>query len=162
MSNSNTPNLNQAVIKAVHALANQKLKTVANTIKQATNANGARKNELIKSLQIQLEEAKQAATAATAVAPGVPVAPAALSAENAAAAAVAKNLVNFNARIQAANDAQKLNNVKSNIVTYTGIHRINTNRNNIKKRLNTINKKRTTLFPPQEPGTTNNPFNFNF
>ena len=151
--------VDKALVNAVHALANQKLKAAANTIKQAANSNGPRKNQLIQNLQRQLEDAKKAATVAEVVAPGLPVAPAALVAENAAANTIAKNLANFNERIAAANNAQKLNNVKSNIVTYAGKSHIRTNRPNIKQRLNTINAKRPTLFSPQHPMMSTNPFN---
>jgi hypothetical protein len=86
---------NKALVNAVHAVANARLKAAANTIRQASNANGAKKNQLIQNLQRQLEEAKKAATAAEAVAPGVPAAPAALNAENQAMNAVNKLINNI-------------------------------------------------------------------
>ena len=87
--------MDKALVNAVHALANQKLKAAANTIRQASNANGAKKNQLIQNLQRQLEEAKKAATVAEAVAPGVPAAPATQNAENQAVNAVNKLINNI-------------------------------------------------------------------
>lgn len=65
--------LDRALVNAVHALANKKLQAAANTIKQASNANGSKKQQLINNLTRQLAEAKQAAQAAQAVAPAKPV-----------------------------------------------------------------------------------------
>jgi orotidine-5'-phosphate decarboxylase len=87
--------LDKALVNAVHALANQKLKAAANTIKQAANANGARKNQLIQNLQRQLEEAKKAATTAEVVAPGVPATPDVQNAEVQAGNAVNKLINNI-------------------------------------------------------------------
>ena len=87
--------MDKALVNAVHAIANQKLKTVANTIRQASNANGAKKNQLINNLQAQLAEARKATTAAEVVAPGVPVAPSAQAAENQAVNAVNKLIKNI-------------------------------------------------------------------
>ena len=94
--------MNKALVNAVHALANQKLKAAANTIRQASNANGAKKNQLIQNLQRQLEEAKKAATVAEAVAPGVPATPATQNAEIQAVNALIKNIGNgkYNNRLK--------------------------------------------------------------
>jgi hypothetical protein len=68
---------NQALINAVHAIANKKLKAAANTATQAIIAqkNGkiAEMNKRIKELEAQLPEAGQAATAATIINPVIPV-----------------------------------------------------------------------------------------
>ena len=87
--------MDKALVNAVHALANQKLKAAANTIRQASNANGARKQDLINNLQRQLEEARKAATVAEVVAPGVPATPATQNAEIQAVNAVNKLINNI-------------------------------------------------------------------
>ena len=83
--------MDKALVNAVHALANQKLKVAANTIRQASNANGAKQKQLILNLQRQLEEAKRAATVAEAVAPGMPATPATQNAATQAMTAVVRN-----------------------------------------------------------------------
>jgi hypothetical protein len=87
--------MDKALVNAVHALANQKLKAAANTIKQAANANGAKKNQLIQNLQRQLDEAKKAVTTAEVVAPGVPATPAVQNAEIQAVNAVNRLIKNI-------------------------------------------------------------------
>jgi HD-GYP domain-containing protein (c-di-GMP phosphodiesterase class II) len=70
MSNQN--NLNQVLVKAVHAVANQRLKDAANAIKNVANQKNvtiAERNAMIKNLQEKLTEAGKAAKVATAVKP---------------------------------------------------------------------------------------------
>jgi hypothetical protein len=98
--------MDKALVNAVHALANQKLKAAANTIRQASNANGAKQKQLILNLQKQLEEAKKAATVAEAVAPGLQVTPAT---QNAATQAV--NAVRNNGNAANGNKNGKKNNL---------------------------------------------------
>jgi len=86
--------MDKALVNAVHALANQKLKAAANTIRQASNANGAKKTQLIQNLQRQLEEAKKAATVAEAVKP-LPVNAGTQTAEAQATNAVNKLIKNI-------------------------------------------------------------------
>jgi hypothetical protein len=72
MDNQRQNNLNQALVKAVHAVANQKLKATANAIKAAVNqknATIAERNAMIKNLQEKLTEAGKAAKLATAMKP---------------------------------------------------------------------------------------------
>jgi hypothetical protein len=96
MSNQVSPN--QALVKAVHAVANQRLKEAANAIKAAAsqkNATIAQRNATIANLEKKLREAGQAAKAANVVAPGVPAAPAAQTAEIQAVNAVNKIIKNI-------------------------------------------------------------------
>jgi hypothetical protein len=86
---------NKVLVNAVHAVANARLKAVANTIRQASNANGAKKNQLIQNLQRQLTDARQAAAAAENVAPRIPAAPATQNAEIQAVNAVNKLIKNI-------------------------------------------------------------------
>jgi hypothetical protein len=72
MSNQSQNNLNQALVRAVHAVANQKLKAAANAIKAAANQKNvtiAERNAMIKNLQEKLREAGEAASVATAMKP---------------------------------------------------------------------------------------------
>jgi hypothetical protein len=122
---------NKALVNAVHAIANQKLKAAANTIRQASNANGAKKQALINNLQRQLEEARKAATVAEVVAPGVQATPAAQNAENQAVNAVnklIKNIMNqkynnklknlsYNARNLPGYNATRQNNINRAVQT---------------------------------------------
>jgi hypothetical protein len=78
-------------VNAVHAVANAHLKAVANTIRQASNANGPQKNALINQLRAELAVAKQSATAATNLKPSMPVQPGTAAAVNKANNAVVRN-----------------------------------------------------------------------
>jgi hypothetical protein len=64
---------NQALVNAVHRVANKHLKAAANTIRQASNANGAEKSALINKLRAELAAAKQSSTVATTLNPSIPV-----------------------------------------------------------------------------------------
>jgi len=65
---------NQALINAVHALANKKLQTVVNAAKRAASAGNGNKNKEIARLTAALAAAEEAAKAATAASPGTPAA----------------------------------------------------------------------------------------
>jgi hypothetical protein len=78
-------------VNAVHAVANAHLKAVANTIRQASNANGPQKNALINQLRAELAAAKQSATTATNLAPSRPVQAGTAAAVNRANITVARN-----------------------------------------------------------------------
>ena len=99
---------NAALVKALHNVANVKLRNAINKAKAAANATGAEKNKKIAELEKALAEAKPVVTAANAAAPNKPVENATNSAEN----AVIKNIqnlskpVNVNA-IKASNAYQK-------------------------------------------------------
>jgi hypothetical protein len=72
--------LNKALVNAIHAIANKKLKSITNTAAQAIraqqNGNIAEKNRKIKQLQEELNAAKASVTTAAAVSPVTPAAPA--------------------------------------------------------------------------------------
>ena len=103
---------NAALVKALHNVANVKLRNAINKAKAAANATGAEKTNRIAELEKALAEAKPVVTAAANVAPNIPVANATLNAEAAAVNAVIKNIqnlskpVNVNA-IKASNAYQK-------------------------------------------------------
>jgi hypothetical protein len=103
---------NAALVKALHNVANVKLRNAINKAKAAANATGAEKTNRIAELEKALVEAKPVVTAAANVAPNIPVANATLNAEAAAVNAVIKNIqnlskpVNVNA-IKASNAYQK-------------------------------------------------------
>jgi len=147
-SNGLTQNqANAALVKALHNVANVKLRNAINKAKAAANATGAEKNKKIAELEKALAEAKPVVTAATNAAP-LPVEPSTNAAENAAVNAVARNaaaLANFNQRIIAANNAAKLTQIEVNIQKYANNHGIPYNRNNIKKRINAVNTKRNNI-----------------
>jgi hypothetical protein len=145
---------NAALVKALHNVANVKLRNALNKAKAAANAakNGtiAERNKTIAELQAALKEAKPVVTAAANVAPNKPVEPATQNAENQAVNAVARNaaaLADFNARIAAANNTNKLTQVGVNVKVYATKHGIQLNRTNVKQRLNAINVRK--LFVPQ-------------
>jgi hypothetical protein len=72
MSNQSQNSLNQALVKAVHAVANQRLKAAANAIKAAANqknATIAQRNATIANLENKLRKAGAAAVAAQAMKP---------------------------------------------------------------------------------------------
>jgi hypothetical protein len=140
---------NAALVKALHNVANVKLRNALAKAKAAANAakNGtiAERNKTIAELKAALNEAKPVVTAAANVAPNKPAETQTLAAENAAVNAVARNaaaLANFNARITAANNRTALTKIKVNIQNYASKHNIPYNRNNVKKRLNAVNTKR--------------------
>jgi hypothetical protein len=103
---------NAALVKALHNVANVKLRNAINKAKAAANATGAEKTNRIAELEKALAEAKPVVKAANAAAPNKPVEPSTNSAENAAVNAVIKNIqnlskpVNVNA-IKASNAYQK-------------------------------------------------------
>ena len=83
--------LNEALVKSVHAVANQRLKAAVNAIKAAANqknATIAQRNAAIANLEKRLQEAGQAAKAANVVAPNIPAAPSTIQATNAVSALV--------------------------------------------------------------------------
>jgi len=103
---------NAALVKALHNVANVKLRNALTKAKAAANATGAEKTNRIAELEKALAEAKPVVTAAANVAPNIPVANATLNAQAAAVNAVIKNIqnlskpVNVNA-IKASNAYQK-------------------------------------------------------
>ena len=139
---------NAALVKALHNVANVKLRNAINKAKAAANATGAEKNKKIAELQAAINAAGPIVKAANATAPNKPVENQTLIAENAAVNAVARNaaaLANFNQRIIAANNAAKLTQIEVNIQKYANNHGIPYNRNNIKKRINAVNTKRNNI-----------------
>jgi hypothetical protein len=94
MSNNNA-SLNEALRKAVHAIANKKLQALASGIKSAANANGPAKTARIAQLEKLLAEAQAAARAAGAAGPA-PVTPTTVNAENAAVQALIQNIAKGN------------------------------------------------------------------
>ena len=144
---------NAALVKALHNVANVKLRNALKAAKNVANASAETKNARIKELDAALAEAKPVVTAATNAAP-LPVEPSTNAAENAAVNAVARNaaaLANFNQRIIAANNAAKLTQIEVNIQKYANNHGIPYNRNNIKKRINAVNTKRNNIRLPSHP-----------
>jgi hypothetical protein len=149
---------NAVLVKALHNVANVKLRNALQAAKNAANAakNGtiAERNKTIAELKAALNEAKPVVTAAANVAPNKPAENQTLAAENAAVNAVARNaaaLANFNQRIIAANNAAKLTQIEVNIQKYANNHGIPYNRNNIKKRINAVNTKRNNIRLPSHP-----------
>jgi hypothetical protein len=102
---------NAALVKALHNVANVKLRNALNKAKAAANATGAEKTNRIAELEKALAEAKPVVTAATNAAP-LPVESSTNAAEANAVNAVIKNIqnlskpVNVNA-IKASNAYQK-------------------------------------------------------
>jgi hypothetical protein len=102
---------NAALVKALHNVANVKLRNAINKAKAAANATGAEKTNRIAELEKALAEAKPVVTAATNAAP-LPVESSTNAAEANAVNAVIKNIqnlskpVNVNA-IKASNAYQK-------------------------------------------------------
>jgi hypothetical protein len=102
---------NAALVKALHNVANVKLRNALNKAKAAANATGAEKTNRIAELEKALAEAKPVVTAATNAAP-LPVESSTNAAETNAVNAVIKNIqnlskpVNVNA-IKASNAYQK-------------------------------------------------------
>jgi hypothetical protein len=94
----NNQALNKALVNAVHAIANKKLKSITNTAAQAIRAqqtgNIAEKNRTIKQLQEELNAAKASVTTATAASPSTPAAPAVVSNVNKLIANVQKGNAN--------------------------------------------------------------------
>ena len=139
---------NAALVKALHNVANVKLRKAINKAKAAANATGAEKNKKIAELQAAINAAGPVVKAANAAAPNKPVENQTLVAETAAVNAAARNaaaLANFNQRIVAANNRAKLTQIEVNLQNYASKHNIPYNRNNIKKRLNAVNNKRNSL-----------------
>jgi hypothetical protein len=66
---------NQALINAVHALANKKLQAAVNAAKRAATASNSNKNKEIANLKEALAAAKAPVTAAATVSPTTPAAP---------------------------------------------------------------------------------------
>jgi hypothetical protein len=103
---------NAALVKALHNVANVKLRNALKAAKNVANASAETKNARIKELEKALAEAKPVVTAANAAAPNKPVEPSTNSAETNAVNAVIKNIqnlskpVNVNA-IKASNAYQK-------------------------------------------------------
>jgi hypothetical protein len=87
---------NQALVKALHNVANVKLRNALTKAKAAANASAETKNARIAELDKALAEAKQVVTAAANVAPNKPVENATQNAEAAAVNAVIKNIQNLN------------------------------------------------------------------
>jgi hypothetical protein len=143
---------NAALVKALHNVANVKLRNALKAAKNAANAakNGtiAQQNATIKNLQAQIAAAGPVVKAANVAAPNKPAETQTLNAEAAAVNAVARNaaaLANFNQRIISANNAAKLTQIEVNIQKYANNHGIPYNRNNIKKRINAVNTKRNNI-----------------
>jgi hypothetical protein len=141
---------NKALVNAVHAVANARLKAAAQNISRAANA---AKNGEIEKLKKELENlkrtmpaARQAAAAAETVATGVPAAPAAQIAETQAVNAMNKLINNIgkgvhNNRIKSS-DPFALNGIFTNIPGYNA-----TRKNNIQRAVT----QRTIHFPPPLP-----------
>lgn len=94
MSNQNQ---NQALVRAVHAVANARLKAAANAIRQAANQKNvtiAERNATIKNLEQKLREAGQAVKVANVVAP-IPISVSTQTAEVQATNAVNKIIKNI-------------------------------------------------------------------
>jgi hypothetical protein len=105
---------NAALVKALHNVANVKLRNAINKAKAAANATGAEKNKKIAELQAAINAAGPVVKAANTAAP-INVEAATLNAEAAAVNAVIKNIqnlskpVNVNA-IKASNAYKKNSN----------------------------------------------------
>ena len=120
---------NAALVKALHNVANVKLRNAINKAKAAANATGAEKNKKIAELEKALAEAKPVVTAANAAAPNKPVEPSTNSAENAAVNAVIKNIQNLSKPIN-------VNAIKASNAYQKNSKRIN---NAIRARQNAVN-----------------------
>jgi len=101
---------NAALTKALHNVANVKLRNALKAAKAAANATIAERNTKIKELEAAINAAKGPVTAATNVAPNKPVEPATATAE----AEVVKNVTGLITRIEKGNLNNKLNTINSN------------------------------------------------
>jgi hypothetical protein len=119
---------NKALVNAVHAVANARLKAAAQNISRAANAakNGqiAQFQTEIESLKRTMTEAGQAARTAESIEPSLPAAPAALMAEANAVNALIRNIGNgrYNNKLK-----NPFNNLSS-VIGYNATRKININR----------------------------------
>ncbi len=111
---------NAAMVKALHNVANVKLRNALKAAKNAANAakNGtfAERNKTIAELQAAINAAKPVVTAAANVAPNIPVEPATQSAEaqaNNSVNSLIKNIANTKFNTNNKKNV-KVNNIKSN------------------------------------------------
>lgn len=126
---------NAALVKALHNVANVKLRNAINKAKAAANATGAEKNKKIAELQAAINAAGSVVKAANAAAPNKPVEIATQNAEAAAVNAILRNIAKYNTR-------ENLNKVKIN-------QRYKNATNNNKARINSVvNNRRLELITP--------------
>ena len=108
---------NAALVKALHNVANVKLRNAINKAKAAANATGAEKNKKIAELQAAINAAGPVVKAANAAAP-INVEAATLNAEAAAVNAVIKNIQNLSKPVNVnaikASNAYKKNSKRIN------------------------------------------------
>ncbi len=134
----------KAQANAVRATA---VATQTPTPTNVTKATNAAKNAAA-TQQNMIESGKAAEAVVNAVPNTESVPVAVVNAEAAAANAVARNaaaFANFNTRIAAANRRNTLSSIEVNIMKYANNHSIPYIRNNVKKRLNSVNTKRNNL-----------------
>lgn len=101
MSDTNSltqPQANAALIKAIHNVANVKLRAALNAAKSVATASAANKNEKIRKLEAAVAAAQSAAATATAAAPTIPVEPATNAAEASLVNAIIRNISNYSTR----------------------------------------------------------------
>jgi hypothetical protein len=147
-ANTTQEKANKDLINALHQVANVRLRNAINAATAAANAKGAEKSKRIAELEAALNAAKPVAAAATAMAPNKSVESTTQTAEAGAVNAAARNaaaFANFNQRIANGDNTGKLTQIEVNIQKYANNHGIPFNRNNVKQRLNKINKKRTNM-----------------
>ena len=132
---------NAALVKALHNVANVKLRNALRAAKNAANAakNGtiAERNKTIAELKKALNEAKPVVTAAANVAPNTPVENATLMSE--------ANVTAYIAKIQAMNNMALLGNISKN-VNFTKVP--NANKNRVRS---AANNRRQNLLRVQPP-----------
>ena len=120
---------NAALVKALHNVANVKLRNAINKAKAAANATGAEKNKKIAELQAAINAAGPIVKAANATAPNKPVENATQNAEAAAVNAVIKNIQNLSKPVN-------VNSIKASNAYQKNSKRIN---NAILARKNAVN-----------------------
>jgi hypothetical protein len=120
---------NAALVKALHNVANVKLRNAINKAKAAANATGAEKNKKIAELQAAINAAGSVVKAANAAAPNKPVEIATQNAEAAAVNAVIKNIQNLSKPVN-------VNSIKASNAYQKNSKRIN---NAILARKNAVN-----------------------
>ena len=126
---------NAALVKALHNVANVKLRNAINKAKAAANATGAEKNKKIAELQAAINAAGPVVKAANAAAPNKPVETATQNAEVSAVNSILRNIAKYNTR-------ENLNKVKNN-------QRYKNATNDNKARINSaVNNRRLELITP--------------